>query len=266
LRFEVVDTGIGFTPEQGASLFDAFQQADSSTTRKFGGTGLGLSISKRLAEMLGGDITWRSEPGQGSAFTATISAEPAQMPAEPLPAERPKSTLPTPLPTTKPPAEASVEPPSNAPLPLRGVRILLAEDGPDNQRLISHHLRKAGAEVRIVNNGKLAIEALSEDGTVEGRLMDSLPVDVILTDMQMPEMDGYLATQVLREKGCTLPIVALTAHTMSGDAERCLAVGCDAYAAKPVDRIELVEICKRASSGELRAQPERSELGAPRSG
>ncbi|HET6333890.1 MAG TPA: CHASE domain-containing protein [Polyangiales bacterium] len=249
LRFEVADTGIGLTEEQGATLFGAFQQADSSTTRKFGGTGLGLRISKRLAQMLGGDITFTSELRKGSVFSATIEALPltaAQAPAALVSRERAASRRPLP----------------SSQRPLEGVRILLAEDGKDNQRLISHHLRKAGAEVRIVDNGRLAVEALSADGTVAGALMASLPVDLILTDMQMPEMDGYLTTQVLREKGCTLPIVALTAHTMSGDAERCLAVGCDAYAAKPIDRLELIDLCRRASSGELRERPRNLERKA----
>jgi signal transduction histidine kinase/CheY-like chemotaxis protein len=251
LRFAVADTGIGLTEEQGATLFGAFQQADSSTTRKFGGTGLGLRISKRLAQMLGGDISFTSTLGKGSVFSATIETGPltaAEAEAPAAPASRPDRAAPVRL-------SASGQP------PLLGVRILLAEDGHDNQRLISHHLRKAGAEVRIVDNGRLAVEALSVDGTVEGPLLASLPVDLILTDMQMPEMDGYLATQVLREKGCTLPIVALTAHTMSGDAERCLAVGCDAYAAKPIDRLELIDLCRRATSGELR-DPSRLEQKA----
>jgi CheY-like chemotaxis protein len=136
--------------------------------------------------------------------------------------------------------------------PLRGARILVAEDGQDNQRLIAFYLRKAGADVRIVDNGRRAVEALTADGTLTGSLAPALLIDVIVTDMQMPEMDGYQATRILRAKGCTLPIVALTAHAMSGDAEKCLAAGCDGYSAKPIDRKQLVDICRKAIAGELR--------------
>jgi CheY-like chemotaxis protein len=141
--------------------------------------------------------------------------------------------------------------PKDAAKPLKGVRILLAEDGPDNVRLICFHLRKAGAEMRVAENGKLAVEALTVDGTVDGELLDPPPVDLVLTDMQMPEMDGYSATRLLRAKGCLLPIVAITAHAMSGDAEKSLRAGCDAHATKPIDKHSLIDLCRRAASGEL---------------
>ncbi|HBS28704.1 MAG TPA: hypothetical protein DEB06_04465 [Phycisphaerales bacterium] len=236
LRFEILDTGIGMTPEQVSRLFGAFSQADSSTTRKFGGTGLGLRISRRLAQMLGGDILVDSVPGRGSVFTATIATGDVSRVAliEPgwacvVQEKRP-----------------AAPPPAGGALPLHGLRILLAEDGPDNIRLISFHLRKAGADVRPVENGKLAVEALTVDGTLDSPLLSPPPVDLVLTDMQMPEMDGYEASRLLRAKGCTLPIVALTAHAMSGDAEKCLSAGCDGYATKPIDKAKLIEVCRTA--------------------
>jgi len=247
LRFDVEDTGIGLTPEQSAKLFGAFVQADSSTTRKFGGTGLGLRISKTLANMLGGDITIASEQGKGSTFAATIATgtiapdvrmiEPGRtvvvMPESGVPARNKETTT-----------------------PLQGLRILLAEDGPDNVRLISFHLRKAGADVRTVENGRQAVEALTIDGTLDGDLLTQPPVDLLLTDMQMPEMDGYSATRLLRAKGCTLPIIALTAHAMSGDEEKCLVAGCDAFATKPIDKASLIDVCRRAAAGEFNGRRE----------
>ena len=110
--------------------------------------------------------------------------------------------------------------------------------------MISFHLRKAGAHIEIVENGKLAIEALTIDGTLDGDLIQPPPFDLLLSDMQMPEMDGYAAIRLLRAKGSKLPIVALTAHSMAGDMEKCLSVGSDAYASKPIDRVQLIRMCK----------------------
>lgn len=136
-----------------------------------------------------------------------------------------------------------------APPLLTGLRILLAEDGPDNQRLITFMLRKAGAEVSIVANGKLAVESMTVDGTVSGELVSPSPFDLVLTDIQMPEMDGYTATRTLRDKGAKVPIVALTAHAMQGDRDRCIEAGCDGYAQKPVDRQMLLAVCRAAVDG-----------------
>jgi PAS domain S-box-containing protein len=250
MRFDVTDTGIGISPEQIGRLFEAFTQADTSTTRRFGGTGLGLRISKRLAEILGGDITVVSTPGRGSTFTLTISTGPlaggttispeeaSSVVSAPLAADAPADT-PPPQPSNSQP----VPPPA---LPLVGVRILLAEDGPDNQRLICFHLRKAGADVRTVENGRMAVETMTLDGTLDAELAEPPPVDLLLTDMQMPEMDGYNATRLLRAKGCRLPIVALTAHAMSDDRDKCLQAGCDSYATKPIERAALVAVCAAA--------------------
>ena len=123
------------------------------------------------------------------------------------------------------------------PTPKLSGRVLLVEDGPDNQRLISHHLERAGAQVTIAPNGKLGVEAALAS-KAEGK-----PFDLIVMDMQMPELDGYAATEQLRQSGWKGPILALTAHALTGDRERCLAAGCDDYACKPIDRTLLLELC-----------------------
>ncbi len=219
LQVEVVDTGIGLTAEQASRLFRPFSQADSSTTRKFGGTGLGLTISKRLAEMLGGDITLESEPGKGSTFTVTVEA--GDLEGVRL-LEGSTEAVATAAPA---PAAGNAAPPVR----LDG-RILLAEDGPDNQRLIAFVLKKAGAEVTVAENGQIAL-----DEALAARDADR-PFDLILMDMQMPVMDGYEATQQLRANGYVGPILALTAHAMAGDEAKCRAAGCDGYLTKPIDR------------------------------
>jgi PAS domain S-box-containing protein len=220
LRFDVVDTGIGMSEKDIEKIFQPFSQADSSTRRRFGGTGLGLAISQRLAKMLGGDIAVTSMVGKGSIFTLTIALHSPNI------------------------AHVRAHPSeTDDKLPQRSVRdirlngcILLAEDGPDNQRLICHILRKAGAEVTVAHNGKTALE-LALAAQQSGR-----PFDVILMDMQMPVMDGYEATSHLRTAGYTGPIVALTAHAMLEDRRKCLDVGCNDYTTKPVDRTDLLEI------------------------
>ena len=247
---EVEDTGIGLSPNALGRLFGAFEQADTSTTRRFGGTGLGLRISKRLAEMLGGDISVRSEPGKGSVFTLSIATGTlSDMPLIDAGAFRTASRerLAAPRLAGSPVATQRADGGST---PLAGVRILLAEDGEDNVRLITHHLRRAGAIVTAVGNGRLAVQAMTCDGTVEGPLHPDPGFDLLLSDMQMPDMDGYEAARTLRGKGCTLPIIALTAHAMSGDLERCTAAGCDGYATKPIDREHLIEVCRQAAARE----------------
>ncbi len=227
MQFDVVDTGLGMTEEQVGKLFQAFTQADTSTTRKFGGTGLGLMISKRLAEMLGGDITVESKPGEGSLFRVTVTTGPldgVKMLDDPTTA------------TSVQPETAAAAKGDAARL---DCRILLAEDGPDNQRLIAHLLKKAGAEVTVKENGKLAAEAALA-ARDEGN-----PFDVILMDMQMPVMDGYEATGLLRQKGYTNPIIALTAHAMASDRQKCLDAGCDDYATKPINRKKLIETVRQ---------------------
>ncbi len=247
IAFDVIDTGIGLSEAQASRLFEAFQQADASTTRRFGGTGLGLQISRRLAQMLGGDITLRSQPGIGSVFTATIAA--VRCSAEMIQPDDALRTTTTPLHPQVPASRASTATgaasatsPSG---PLHGVRILLAEDGPDNQRLIAFHLRKAGAAVSVAPNGRIAIESLTTDATITGPLISPAPFDLLITDMQMPEIDGYATTRLLRDKGCAMPIIALTAHTMAGEMERCIQAGCDDFATKPIERDRLIETCRR---------------------
>ncbi|MFW5692944.1 MAG: PAS domain S-box protein, partial [Thermoguttaceae bacterium] len=223
-QVDVVDTGIGLTPAQQARLFQPFSQADSSTTRKYGGTGLGLAISKRLAEMLGGGIVIDSEPGKGSTFRVTVAAGDLHDVEMAEPAEEAAT------PRSPPPSE----PPSDSVPP--GARILLAEDGPDNQRLLSFLLKKAGAEVTVVENGQLALDAaLTADDAGE-------PFDLILMDMQMPVLDGYAATRQLRDLAHKGPIVALTAHAMADDRGKCLECGCNDYLSKPVDRAGLLNM------------------------
>ena len=222
LVFEVIDTGIGMTAEQTQRLFQPFMQADNSTSRRFGGTGLGLTISKRLAELLGGDITLTSQHGIGSTFSLVIDPGPL----DGVPMVNPPDTR---CGTSEPSNETAFMPEGLS------CRILLAEDGPDNQRLIAFLLRKAGAEVDLAENGLVARERAME------RLNQGKPYDVVLMDMQMPIMDGYQATRELRKSGYDRPIVALTANAMAGDREKCLAAGCDEFATKPIDRRALLK-------------------------
>jgi signal transduction histidine kinase/CheY-like chemotaxis protein len=239
LSFAVIDTGIGMSPSQRDRIarFDAFSQADSSTTRNFGGSGLGLRICNSLANMLGGEITVDSELGKGSRFTLQISIGNPQH-LEIL-SQSELESFEEPSPTTQAPIQTSDQ------APLEGICVLLAEDGPDNQRLISFHLKKAGASLCLAENGLAAIQFMEE--AVAGA--SALP-DLILMDMQMPEMDGYTATLRLRELGFTIPIVALTAHAMDGDRKKCLDAGCSDYLTKPIDKRMLVELCRSIAKGE----------------
>jgi len=237
LQYDVVDTGIGMTREEIPRLFQPFSQADSSTTRRFGGTGLGLVLAKRLAQMLGGELVLvESQAGVGTRFRATVatgSLDDVRMIEGGLNEEAA---------TGQHKASAATLSLTDQTKALNGFRILLAEDGPDNQRLIAHMLKKAGAEITVVDNGKLAMDAAL--AAMHGRRDDdpAHPFDVILMDMQMPVMDGYEATRRLRAADYRGPIIALTAHAMAGDLNKCLNAGCDAYASKPIDRRELIDL------------------------
>ncbi|HEY3967913.1 MAG TPA: ATP-binding protein [Planctomycetaceae bacterium] len=222
LLVEVQDTGIGLTTEQMSSLFQAFQQADGSTSRRFGGTGLGLAISRRLAQMMGGIILVTSELGSGTTFCVSVAGQPAGRDDD----DAGRSVSPTAV----LPAASS----GQSPLPLDGVRILLAEDSPDIEKLISYALRRSGAQVTIAQNGQIVCQTALE------ALARNEPFQVILMDMQMPVLDGYAATGQLRRSGYELPIIALTAHSMPTDRQRCLDAGCDDYLTKPIDRDQLV--------------------------
>ena len=226
LIFRVIDTGIGIATAQQSRLFRAFTQADNSTTREFGGTGLGLAISKRLVELLGGTISVLSAEGLGATFEFDLPTGPLD--GTPM-IDRP---------------EIATSSPRSAPRMTADVlsvaaEVLLVEDGPDNRRLISHHLKKAGVQVTTAENGQLAIEAVG---------CREKPFDLILMDMQMPVLDGYSATTELRKSGYEGTIVALTAHAMTGDRERCLEAGCDGYLTKPIDAVQLIETVRRAAA------------------
>ncbi len=227
LRFDVTDTGIGMNEEQIGKLFQPFCQVDSSSTRKFSGTGLGLALSKHLAEVLGGSIEVRSTPGKGSTFSVTIDPGPLDG-IRMIQGAREAVVQPRP---TAAPADADKT-------TLHG-RILLAEDGLDNQRLIALFLKKAGAKVTTVENGQIAVEA-----TLAAREAGK-PFDVILMDMQMPVLDGYEATRQLRSMDYRGPIVALTASAMGPDRQKCLEAGCDDYLPKPFEQHDLLQIAAK---------------------
>jgi PAS domain S-box-containing protein len=222
LFIDVIDTGIGLSAQQCAQLFQPFMQADNSTTRKFGGTGLGLAISKRLAQILGGDITLTSAPGIGSTFTISVCVKKSCSGA-----------------VAKPVQPQLIPPIKTGEAALKNVRILVAEDGLDNRKLIHFHLTRAGATLTMVENGSEACN------TARVAMESGKPFDVILMDMQMPMMDGYEATAYLRRTGYTHPIIALTAHVMSGDREKCLAAGCDDFLGKPIDKHALIATIAR---------------------
>jgi len=234
LQLDVIDAGIGMTPEQTAQIFKPFKQADSSTSRQYGGTGLGLTICKKLAEGLGGDVTVSSELGVGSTFRATIATGAIDHVSivEPQPAE--KTTSENRVAATISPEVASLD-----------CRLLLAEDGLDNQRLISYILQKAGADVTVVDNGQLACDQILQ------QTQNGTPFDVVLMDMQMPVLDGYAAVRQLRQAGLDVPVIALTANAMMGDREKCLEAGCDEYLSKPINRAGLLNLV----SGYTGAEP-----------
>jgi len=203
LRISVRDTGVGITPEQRQVIFEKFTQADLSTTRKFGGTGLGLSISKQLIELMGGRIGLNSEPDAGSTFYFVVTV--------PLSKE------------CENPGDRSAQVPQQI-----KARVLLAEDNAVNQLVARKILTGLGIEVEVVENGMLALEKLKTE-----------TFDVIFLDCQMPVMDGYTAAREIRKLSgpvSGIPIIAMTAHAMTGDREKCMEAGMNEYVSKPVKK------------------------------
>ncbi len=223
VQFQVRDTGIGIAPDKLESIFQPFIQGDNSVTRKYGGTGLGLAISHRIARSLGGDLTVESNVGQGSVFTVAVEA-----------GDLTGVTI-----TARPPVAVTgdVGREATGSASLEGMTILLVDDGETNRKLIGLFLTRSGATVEMAENGALALHAT-----------ERTKFDVILMDMQMPVMDGYTATVRLREKQFRGPIIALTAHAMKGDREKCEAAGCSGYLAKPVNMDELVRTVRLSVS------------------
>jgi signal transduction histidine kinase/CheY-like chemotaxis protein/ligand-binding sensor domain-containing protein len=212
----VTDTGIGIDAETQPRLFGKFVQADSSTARRYGGTGLGLAISRQLAELMGGSVGFRSVPGEGSTFWVML-------PMPPAPATAPYAVVPQFL---------------SRPMPATRWLVLLAEDNVVNQKLARHLLGKLGCEVDVANNGMEALDRWTQR-----------PYDAIFMDCQMPGLDGYQTTQRIREsgdRGRQIPIIAITASSMVGDRERCLAAGMTDYVSKPLIPRELQRVLMAA--------------------
>jgi len=225
MHFVVSDTGIGIAPERQRVIFDAFTQADGSTTRKYGGTGLGLTICLRLVELMGGRIWVESQVGAGSHFHFTARFDGTSTNSV---VNRPAADSPfvNPQPTADSPAAESV------PRELAGRRILVAEDHPVNRKLVTKLLEKRSFIAEVAGNGEDVLRALETD-----------TFDLILMDVQMPGMDGLQTAVAIRERerstGRHIPILAMTAHAMNRDREKCLQAGMDAYVSKPVSPGEL---------------------------
>lgn len=237
LEFGIADTGRGISDAQSRRLFNAFVQADASTTRKFGGTGLGLVLTKRLCQLLGGDyVLVRSQLGVGSKFKATVSAS---VPPGARIIPHAEVSFGASRPVTAPAARAG----------LTGVRVLLVEDSPDNQFLISLLLEREGASVAIANDGEEGVHAaLAGD------------FEVVLMDIQMPKMDGHEAVRTLRAADYARPVIALTAHAMKEEAERAFSSGFSDFLSKPIQRRALIEMVGRLTEGAGQgSQPQRPQ-------
>ncbi len=225
----ISDSGIGMNSEQLSAIreFQPFRQADVSVTRRFGGTGLGLAICKSLTSILGGSLEVDAIEGRGSVFTFSVQDHGSTSSFGDAGSDLARRSVQafTSLP------EVSREPEFT----LKGLRILLAEDGLDNQRLISHLLRKAGAKVDIAENGQIAVDNILQKRCV---------YDLILMDMQMPILDGYSATRQLREAGYSSPIIGLSAHALAEQKSESITAGCNDYCTKPIDKQKLFAVCR----------------------
>jgi CheY-like chemotaxis protein/nitrogen-specific signal transduction histidine kinase len=218
-KIEIRDTGIGIIPEALPYIFDDFTQQDDSTTRKFGGTGLGLAITKQLIKMMGGEIHVQSKPGQGSSFCITLQLE----------QQTPELLKDTELAHT-----ATISVPAPADEVILNARILLAEDNMINQEVASAMLESAGCEVVAVNDGQLALQALTDNS-----------FDLVLMDCQMPTMDGLEAARRIRQQASNnsvIPIIALTADIQEGIIEQCREAGMNDYLSKPFTHDSLLDI------------------------
>ena len=226
---DITDTGIGMSEEVVGRLFADFAQADASTSRKFGGTGLGLAISRKLARLMGGDVTVKSTAGEGTVFSFSFRAAPARHAA---------------------PRENSASPPRlGGDLVLEGLRILLVDDNAVNRKVARMLLKPTKVTIVEAEHGRQALELLAAQ-----------PFDLVLLDVHMPVMDGVTTIQHIRasnESWSAVPVIALTADAMSGDRERLLAIGMSGYASKPVDQRALVAEIMRVHSIETEAEPAR---------
>jgi PAS domain S-box-containing protein len=270
LTIDIVDTGIGMDPETVTRLFQPFMQGDESMTRRFGGTGLGLTISLGLVEAMGGSISIASRVGEGSTFTISLplgspasSDGPTKVTAHgpdgtasaQSPPARENTPAPPSTPTTEPTrrerGDAHAQASSSSAGPLSGLSVLVADDGPDNQRLLKMILARAGARVELATDGRQAVDmALSRQRAGHG-------FDIILMDMQMPVLDGYEATRRLISQGVLAPIVALTAHNEQSMRGRCLEAGCADFLGKPFDRAALLAMVASLGRAAQASAPER---------
>ncbi|MFG0250591.1 MAG: ATP-binding protein [Phycisphaeraceae bacterium JB051] len=231
LKIKENDTGIGMSAQQAQQLFKAFSQADNTIARQFGGSGLGLNISRKLARMMGGDVTLvETSPNKGTTFGVDL-------PVTLLPQTRWHEGLTREHEVNQGQAATQSER-VNEPIKLNA-RILLAEDDKANQKLITHHLSQAGAHVITVDDGQEALEMILQDDKQTDLF------DLLLTDVQMPRLNGHQLASTLRAKGVTMPIIALTAHAMDTEIRACLDAGCNDTGTKPIDRVQLIQTCHK---------------------
>jgi CheY-like chemotaxis protein/HPt (histidine-containing phosphotransfer) domain-containing protein len=245
LRISVEDTGVGIAADDLETIFEPFAQGRLPEEGGRGGTWLGLDISRRLARFLGGDVSVKSEPGVGSTFTLElplakdvkiVSVSDAWLAA----------------------ARESGRKPAPQAVDLRNLRILIVDDNPDNQAIIAFLLQEAGAAIDLANDGATGVQAVANAEEA------NTPYDMVLMDMRMPVMDGYAATAELRRRGCTTPIIALTAHAMVGDEQRCLRSGCDAYVSKPVVPDTLLTTIRQHVADADEGSPQLEDLSPAR--